>query len=462
MNKLRYRIVFNKTRGMLMAVQETARSQGKGAGQSGALATSAPAAMALPALRRIVMMLGAPFGGLLVAGAALAQIVADPNAPGAQRATVLEAANGVPQVNIQTPSAAGVSRNVYTQFDVPANGAILNNSRSEVQTQLGGWVQGNPWLAQGSARVILNEVNSANPSRLQGYIEVAGPRAEVVIANPAGIAVDGGGFINVSRATLTTGNPVLMDGQLTGFSVQRGLIAVDGAGLDATRTDYTALIARSVQLNAGVWAPRLALVTGSNEAAYEGAAGITRAATAGTGDAPGYAIDVAQLGGMYANQIYLVGTEAGVGVRNAGHIGAAAGDLVVTSSGRLENSGTLGATGAIALTAGTLHNSGAIRSGAAAVLNVQEAIDNRGGSIEAQRLDLAGGAVLNDGGRLLQSGASALAIEAARVVNAGTLGEEAAPAVAPAPARSPTAAIAVRPRRRRLRRYWRKGASRPS
>lgn len=70
-----------------------------------------------------------------------------------------------------TPSAAGVSRNTYSQFDVQRNGVVLNNSRGNAQTQLGGWVQGNPWLATGSARVILNEVNSANPSQLRGYLQ---------------------------------------------------------------------------------------------------------------------------------------------------------------------------------------------------------------------------------------------------------------------------------------------------
>ncbi|KAB8046440.1 filamentous hemagglutinin, partial [Janthinobacterium sp. FT14W] len=87
----------------------------------------------------------AVFGALgmvsFVAGPAMGQIVADPNAPGRQRPTVVQSANGVTQVNIQTPSAAGVSRNTYSQFDVTANGAILNNSRGNVQTQTGGWVQ---------------------------------------------------------------------------------------------------------------------------------------------------------------------------------------------------------------------------------------------------------------------------------------------------------------------------------
>src|SRR5262245_22072911 len=86
---------------------------------------------------------------------ARAQIIADPNAPDTQRPTVLAAPNGVPLVNIQTPSAAGVSRNTYRQFDIQQPGAILNNSRTNVRTQLGGWVAGNPWLATGTARVIL-------------------------------------------------------------------------------------------------------------------------------------------------------------------------------------------------------------------------------------------------------------------------------------------------------------------
>jgi filamentous hemagglutinin len=442
MNKLRYRIVFNKTRGMCMAVPETARSHTQGPGQ-GAAGSSASGVMRIPRLRRMAFMLGVGLAGAAFADGALAQVVADPNAPGSQRATVLNAANGVVQVNIQTPSAAGVSRNVYSQFDVPKSGAILNNSRTNVQTQLGGWVQGNPWLATGTARVILNEVNSSNPSRLQGYIEVAGDRAETIIANPAGIVVDGGGFINVSRATLTTGSPMLEDGRLKGYSVQRGQIIIDGAGLDASKTDYTALIARSLQVNAGLWAQRLNVITGVNEVEEAAQAAVTH--TGQAADAPPlYAVDVARLGGMYANQIYLVGTEAGVGVRNAGAIGAAAGDLVVTASGRLENSGTLSATRAmqaraagienqglmqagetLELTATSMVNAGQLASGREALIAVQGEIDNSHGRIEATRIDLTAAKLSNNQGSIVQTGAQEIAIEAVDVINtAGTLGQQ--------------------------------------
>ncbi|AOS81515.1 MULTISPECIES: filamentous hemagglutinin [Hydrogenophaga] len=80
---------------------------------------------------------------------AWSQILADPSAPGSQRPTILSVGGGVPLINITTPSAAGVSRNTYRQFDVSSSGAILNNSRTATQTQLGGAVPGNPWLATG-------------------------------------------------------------------------------------------------------------------------------------------------------------------------------------------------------------------------------------------------------------------------------------------------------------------------
>ena len=93
-------------------------------------------------------------------------IVADPAAAAAQQPVVQRTASGLPQVDIQTPNAAGVSHNHYRQFDVGPRGAILNNARHDVQTELGGWVRSNPALASGSARLIINEVNSSQPSLL--------------------------------------------------------------------------------------------------------------------------------------------------------------------------------------------------------------------------------------------------------------------------------------------------------
>jgi filamentous hemagglutinin len=381
MNANRHRIVFNRARGLLMAVAEIACAQGKSPANSNGMAAVAPPGFSFARLRP------AAFAALFACGAQLAlmhtasaQVVAYKAAPASQRPTVLTAGNGVPLVNIQTPSAAGVSRNTYEQFDVQSQGVILNNSRSNTSTQLGGWVQGNPWLARGSARVILNEVVSANPSQLLGYVEVAGSSAQVVIANPAGVTCNGCGFINASRATLTTGTPQV-SGNLDSYRVEGGTIRIEGAGMDASRVGYTDLIARAVEVNAGIWAQNLAVTAGTNVVD----AGNTQATPiAGTGAALAFAIDVASLGGMYAGKIVLVGTEAGVGVRNAGHIGASAGEVVVTADGRLTNSGSLLAAGNIGVDARAgISNTGTVYAQGDLGFATAGDITNNGGLVAA-------------------------------------------------------------------------------
>jgi len=400
MNKHRHRLVYNRARRMLMAVAETAASQGTTRGGRSAAAT--PSIHGFQA-RPLTFALYFSCGVLAwLPQAAHAQLVPDVTAPASQRATLLNAGNGVPLANIQTPSAGGVSRNAWSQFDVQAQGAILNNARSNAQTQLGGWVQGNPWLATGTARVILNEINSSNPSLLKGTVEIAGDRAQLIIANPAGITCDGCGFLNANRATLTTGTPILNGGNLDGYLVRRGTITIEGAGLDASQADYTDLIARAIQVNAGIWARQLNATTGANQV---DAANTQATPAAGLGPAPAYALDVAQLGGMYAHKITLIGTEAGLGVRNAGNIGASAGDVVLTADGRLENSGSLGAAGNLQVdTQGGLTNSGIIAAQGHAVLAAQF-IDNRNGDIRADgHLTLTSPGAIDNSGGLIAAG----------------------------------------------------------
>ncbi|HBB2316120.1 TPA: filamentous hemagglutinin N-terminal domain-containing protein [Escherichia coli] len=358
MNRNCYRIIFNKARGMLMVVADIARS-----GRAG---TSLSSRTGYPHRQRICRVTPLAFSLWLASGMVhsvnAAGIAADHGAPGHQQPTITQTASGIPQVNIQTPSAGGVSHNTYSQFDVGNKGVILNNAHNNVQTQLGGMVAGNPWLAKGEARIILNEVNSRNPSQLNGFVEVAGKKAQVVIANPAGISCDGCGFINANRATLTTGQPQMKNGSLTGFSVERGEIQITGKGMDASRTDYTDIIARSVKINAGIWAQDLKVTTGRNN--VDIAHGQTEKKAADASSQPQVALDVSSLGGMYAGKIRLVGTETGVGVRNAGHIGAQAGAVTLTADGRIENSGSISAKTDVHLaTTRELHNSGSVYAG---------------------------------------------------------------------------------------------------
>ncbi|HEJ1943237.1 TPA: hemagglutinin repeat-containing protein [Pseudomonas aeruginosa] len=411
MNKNLYRIVFNRALGLFQVVAEIARRNGPG----GSDGTTAAGSRFLATVRPLRFAMALALGQAVIVPMANAQVVADPSAPGNQRPTVLEAANGVPLVNIQTPSAAGVSRNTYRQFDVDQQGAILNNSRANTQTELGGWVQGNPWLARGTARVILNEVNSSNPSQLRGYVEVAGDRAQLVIANPAGISCDGCGFINADRSTLTTGKPIINGGSLEGYRVEGGAIQIGGNGMDASTTNYTDLIARSVQANAGIWAQQLQVTTGTNEVSADHTQVQKIAAS---GDTPAFALDVGALGGMYSQKIVLVGTEHGVGMRNAGTIGAGVGQLVVTADGRLENSGTMQArTDTRIDVSGGLANAGTLSAGRELMVNTPQDIDNSKGTLNARRIEANAQSLKNRGGAIEQTGTQDLVLSAAHASN---------------------------------------------
>nr|WP_228259287.1 filamentous hemagglutinin N-terminal domain-containing protein [Acinetobacter sp. ANC 4635] len=260
MNKNCYRIIFSHAQNMFVAVAEIVKSRTKAAGQSQQTHTD-PIAQASPTITykklqplnfAVMSVIGAVVYMMPLHSIANTQIIADKSAPSSQQATVLTSGNGTTQVNIQTPSAGGVSRNTYTQFDVGQEGVILNNSRNNTQTQLGGWVQGNPWLATGEAKVILNEVNSSNPSQLRGYIEVAGKSAQVVIANPSGLVCDGCGVINADRFTLTTGQAVMNQGYLESFRVRDGQVTIEGKGLDGSLTPYTDIYSRALNVNAGL------------------------------------------------------------------------------------------------------------------------------------------------------------------------------------------------------------------
>ncbi len=322
----------------------------------------------------------------------MAQIVPTPGTP----THVIQTQNGLPQVNIAAPSGAGVSVNTYNQFDVQKNGAILNNSPTLVNTQQAGYINGNPNFGPNqSARIIVNQVNSNAPSQLRGYVEVGGNRAEVILANSAGIQVDGGGFINTSRATLTTGTPYYgADGSLSGFNVSRGLIAVSGGGLNTSNVDQVDLIARAVQANAAIYAKNLNVIAGANQVNHD-----TLAATpiAGDGTAPAIAIDVAQLGGMYANRVFLVSNEFGVGVSNAGTIAAQAGDLTLQSNGQLVLAGKTTASGNLAATANSIQNTGTTYTQQSANVSAVGTLSNSGTLAAQQNTTVTAGSINSTG-----------------------------------------------------------------
>ncbi|PWV62910.1 filamentous hemagglutinin [Pantoea ananatis] len=333
MNKHCYRLIFSRTHGELRAVSELARSCSNEPGQT----RGTGAARVWVTLRRSGWLISL----MLFNGQALADgIVADGNAAAALRPEVINTQNGLPQVNITAPNQAGVSHNQYSQFDVDQKGAILNNSAVMTSTQMAGMIQGNPNINPNgaAARVILNEVNSNNPSQLRGYMEVAGGRAQVIVANPSGIVCNGCGTINAGRMTLTTGKPQLnADGSIAGYQVERGVVRIEGGGLNGDSrhdTEYVDVLARAVEVNAGVWAKeKINVVAGKNTVSADG--NTVTPSSGQDGGKPELAIDMGDMGGMYSGQIRMIGTEAGVGVRNQGGQLQAGKTLTVSSEGRL-------------------------------------------------------------------------------------------------------------------------------
>ncbi|MGP4129261.1 filamentous hemagglutinin N-terminal domain-containing protein [Pantoea tagorei] len=336
MNKHCYRLIFSRTHGELRVVSELARSYCSEPGQRIGSGISGGGRLWVTVRRSAWLLALLMFADPVMAGG----IVADGAASRAQRPEVITTQNGLPQVNITAPNQAGVSHNQYQQFDVDARGAILNNSAVMTSTQMAGMIQGNPNLNPNTApaRVILNEVNSNNPSQLRGFMEVAGGKAQVIVANPAGIVCNGCGTINAGRMTLTTGRPQLnADGSVAGYQVERGVVRIEGGGLNGDArhdTQYVDILARAVEINAGVWTKEgVSVVAGRNRVSADGK---SAAALSDDNSArPEFAIDMGQLGGMYSGSIRMIGTEAGVGVRNLSGQVRAGKTLTVSSEGRL-------------------------------------------------------------------------------------------------------------------------------
>ncbi|MEO9299436.1 DUF637 domain-containing protein [Devosia alba] len=319
------------------------------------------------------------------------QIQIDSAAATSNQATIDAAGNGVPIINIVAPNAAGLSHNKYSNFNVGAPGAILNNSNQSLgQSQLGGFVQGNTNLTtSGPASVILNEVTSANRSSLNGMLEVHGAAAGVVIANPNGITCDGCGFINTPRVTLSTGTPELgAGGALSNLRVEGGdvLIGLSGANLGAV--SVFDIVSRKISVGGPVLAgDQLNLVAGRNSYAYQ--SGLITPMVSDGGE-PAIAIDSSLVGGMYAGQIKLVSTDQGAGVRMQGQMAANAQGMTLTASGKLvlgkvQSNGKLRAQS----TQSTVEVQSTLFSGQAIELEGLTAVELKAGALVASQGDLS-------------------------------------------------------------------------
>ncbi|MCQ5319861.1 hemagglutinin repeat-containing protein [Veillonella parvula] len=338
-------------------------------------------------------------------------IEVDTNAPHERQATVGQAGNGITLVNVAGPSAGGVSRNDYTNFNVPQNGVILNNSYQMSNTKLGGYVPGNANMMRGSANVIVNEVTSHNPTEMKGFIEVAGRKASVVVANPNGITVDGGGFINTDRAVLTTGKTEYdSKGNLNSYRVEQGRISINGNGLNAKDANALQILTEATNVNAGVWANTIETRTGKNTIDAK------TLDTKKIGDSSNVGLDVSAIGGMYANSITMKGTNTGLGVNVKGVVSSTQASSI-TSEGKIIVDGGVTSNGNTTLAGQSIeiNNNGVVQGDVSATVNGQESVNNSGLINSGKTTDIEAKSVDNhEGGRIY---GDTVAIKATTVKN---------------------------------------------
>ncbi|MCO7571127.1 hemagglutinin repeat-containing protein [Pseudomonas chlororaphis] len=226
----------------------------------------------------------------------------------------LQNQGGVPIVNIVAPNAGGLSHNQFLDYNVGQQGVVLNNALQAGQSQLAGQLAANAQLQGQAASVILNEVISRNASQLNGAQEIFGRAADFVLANPNGISVNGGSFINTPNASLVVGRPELQDGKLQGLNTQdaRGQLDIHGGGLRnaegsinliAPRIDSKGSLAARDQLNVTV---------GRNQLDYPSGKVLKVDPSSHTQD---QRIDASLFGAMQAGRINIVSTAEGAGVR---------------------------------------------------------------------------------------------------------------------------------------------------
>lgn len=387
-----------------------------------------------------------------------AVVSAPPVQPANSRTTLDVTPGGTPIVNIAAPDASGASHNIYTSLSVGKEGLIFNNSPVVGQTTIGGFILANPHLQRsGVASLILNEVTGGVRTTLAGPMEIFGPKAALVIANPTGITCDGCGFINMSRATLASGRLVFgVDGAFAGLAVDGGDVRVEGKGLLAGNVDYFDIVAGAAHINAELYARNLTIAGGAANFNYD--ARTASGLGAGSG---GIAIDSTLLGGMYANRIRLIGTGDGVGVNMKGLVTALDGPLHITADATIglgkvasagdvtvmavrgeialhdqfyaggavnlaaggsisQEAGFIGGAGDVTLTAGGgiatggsgvyagLASDGTLSGMGALHIAASSAIDTRRATLAAGRIDIAAGTTLDAGGVIASSGDAAL------------------------------------------------------
>ena len=240
------------------------------------------------------------------------------------------AQNGVPVVNISTPNGRGVSINEFLEYNVGREGQVLNNADNIGRSHLAGIINANPNLGPNqAANLILLQVNGANRSQIEGYIEaLSRQKVNVILSNENGIYLNGAGTINIKNFIPTTGKVKLKDGDVIGIDVEKGRVIIGANGFDATNTDYVNVIAKAMELQGNLVGSKVDVTLGENAVDSNG----TVTSKNGINSV---AIDASNLGSMYAGQIKIVSTDKGAGVNSNGLIYSRDTKLEITADGKI-------------------------------------------------------------------------------------------------------------------------------
>ena len=259
-----------------------------------------------------------------------AEAVPDPVSIGNARAT--RTASGIEQLDIATPNAKGLSYNSLLELQVSEQGLILNNNPHVVaDTQIAGLVARNRNLDRsGSANLIVTEITGKNRTNINGYVEVAGDRADIVMANRNGITVNGGGFLNSGRVTLTSGKLNMADGELKSIDVESGNVRIGEKGIDALSLTDLELVAKTVDIDGiikGSTDTKVRISAGGQTYEYR-----TKEVTSKGKTYSGIAVDGKSAGSMYAGKIDIISNDKGAGVNTKGDL-VSIDDVTITASG---------------------------------------------------------------------------------------------------------------------------------
>ncbi|WP_316015339.1 filamentous hemagglutinin N-terminal domain-containing protein [Roseobacter sp. HKCCA0434] len=259
---------------------------------------------------------------------------------------------GLVTVDIAPANSASISHNTYSAFSVPAAGVDLDNSGVQAGT-------------------IINEVTSTRPTDIEGRLRIVGPQADVIVANPNGISVNGGEFRNTGNVALATGTLQYDAAGQVAATVTDGAIEVGAGGLSGTMEEL-ALVSRALRIDGPLEFDATEPGSYLNVIAGRGTVSFDRVRNGfgqdGTGQLPwavvgngnsgatdAVIVDITGNGSVTAGRIGVTVTDRGAGVRFAGDQLAASGGFRLTSSGTLELTGaSVVADGSVNISAGNI------------------------------------------------------------------------------------------------------------